>query len=283
METQIKDGRELTSRSSVESGSWVIVRADSSLGALPASAVHAMVMLPKVVAVPHMPPHLRGVVNLRGQVLPLVDLRMRCGLRPLADYITGLCKLLEQREQDHRNWLTELDKSVTDHRPFTLATDPHKCAFGQWYDHFHTDDLILTGLLRRFDEPHRAVHAVAARVEQLKTAGDFTGATNLIAQTRSTELAKLMDLFAATRHHLRSASREIVVVLECRQGAYALAVDNVESTEYVEPASVSTVPDVMTGQCRQLVRGVARRKKGEQMVLLLDVDALFCDAVAEAA
>lgn len=33
---------------------------------------------------PHTPPHLRGVINLRGTVLPVIDLSMRLGMAPVA-------------------------------------------------------------------------------------------------------------------------------------------------------------------------------------------------------
>ncbi|MDB5297138.1 MAG: chemotaxis protein [Phycisphaerales bacterium] len=35
-----------------------------------------------VTAVPRTPPHVRGVINLRGQVIPVVDLRARLGMEP---------------------------------------------------------------------------------------------------------------------------------------------------------------------------------------------------------
>ena len=80
----MKDSPNDSVKTGIDNGSSVIVRADASLCAIPAQLVQTMVMLPKVVSVPGAPGHVRGVVNLRGQVLPLIDLRLRCGLKPLS-------------------------------------------------------------------------------------------------------------------------------------------------------------------------------------------------------
>jgi purine-binding chemotaxis protein CheW len=46
--------------------------------------------LMNITAVPQMPPYMKGVINLRGKVLPAIDLRMRFGL-PVAEYTDQTC------------------------------------------------------------------------------------------------------------------------------------------------------------------------------------------------
>ena len=162
-------------------------------------------------------------------------------------------------------------------RAFTLTTDPHKCAFGKWYDNYHTDDLVLAGLLKGFDKPHRAIHAIAERVEEAKQAGNFDAAAAHIETARAGALARLIKLFASTVAHMQSSAREIALVLEGSRKPFALAVDSVESTERLEEADVSDVPDIMAMADKGLMRGIAKRKKNSRMVLLLDVDMLFGD------
>lgn len=255
--------------------SWVIVRVAERLCAIPTLPVQTMVMMPDVVAVPNMPPYVRGVINLRGQVLPLIDLRMKCGLDPLSRHIEQLCTLLEQREQDHKNWLNELEKSVTERRDFTLTTDPHKCAFGKWYDSFRTDDLILASLMRNFDAPHKAIHAIAVHVEERKHANDFDGAIGLIETARKRDLFDLVNLFASTRGHIRSSSREIAIAIESNGRTCALAVDAVESTESLDMTASDEFDDNITLKCVKMVRGIAKRKKDQKIVVLVDIDSVL--------
>jgi len=47
---------------------------------VPVLAVREIIRLCPITPVATMPPHVRGVINLRGKVIPLVDLRLRFGL-----------------------------------------------------------------------------------------------------------------------------------------------------------------------------------------------------------
>ncbi|MFC3607055.1 chemotaxis protein CheV [Stutzerimonas tarimensis] len=45
--------------------------------------VQEVVQLPRLTLMPHRHPHVRGVINLRGQTLPVIDLSQAIGMRPL--------------------------------------------------------------------------------------------------------------------------------------------------------------------------------------------------------
>jgi len=53
---------------------------------VPVLAVREIIRLCPITPVATMPPHVRGVINLRGRVIPLIDLRVRFGLPPEADH-----------------------------------------------------------------------------------------------------------------------------------------------------------------------------------------------------
>ncbi len=47
---------------------------------LPVLKVREIIRLVEITPVPHMPPHVKGVINLRGKLVPVVDLRIRFDL-----------------------------------------------------------------------------------------------------------------------------------------------------------------------------------------------------------
>jgi purine-binding chemotaxis protein CheW len=49
------------------------------------AAVETIIKLQAITAVPHAPPFVEGVTNLRGKVLPVIDLRKRFGLASQAE------------------------------------------------------------------------------------------------------------------------------------------------------------------------------------------------------
>jgi len=66
-------------------GKYLLVRLGPGWYGLPVLAVREIIRLCPVTPVASMPPHVRGVINLRGRVIPLVDLRVRFGLPVAAD------------------------------------------------------------------------------------------------------------------------------------------------------------------------------------------------------
>ena len=48
---------------------------------LPISAVREIIRVPEITSVPNAPEYIEGVINLRGRIIPVVDLRKRLGLK----------------------------------------------------------------------------------------------------------------------------------------------------------------------------------------------------------
>ncbi|HUJ48636.1 MAG TPA: chemotaxis protein CheW [Bryobacteraceae bacterium] len=266
---------------------WVITQLNTRLFALNCAVVREMVIMPEVCEVPGVPEYVRGVINLRGRVTPLVDLRRRLGLRSSHEETEELCALMEQRAQDHKHWLDELEASVKEKRKFTLARDPHQCAFGKWYYNFKTDNILLSGFLKRFDAPHQKIHALAGAVEQMleRGCGGDEGcaqkALEMFNEARSGVLSTMLRLFADFQQMIRDTHREIAVVLHGQAGMYAVSVDSVASVERLAAADMEGLADKGLEQRSGLVTSVAKRAKGGGLVLILAPDAIL-DAATQA-
>jgi len=246
----------------------------SHLVAVHTSQLQEMFVLPVVRRPPGVPDHQRGVVSLRGMVLPAVDLRVCLGFVSAARELDDLVKLLEAREQDHRNWLAELERSLVERRPFGLATDPRKCKFGQWYYAFKTEDPVLRGELARFEAPHATIHELALRVESLKSSERIAEAQELIERARTGLLVELVALFRRARDVLRTQHKEIGVCTQLAGRPAVLIVDRADAVAELEPFEAGADP-VRDGVLRpELVSGLARWKGAPQPVLLLDLPRL---------
>ena len=53
--------------------------ADRQLFAVPIREVRQIIRMQKIVEVPDYPPYARGIINLRGDIIPIIDVRMRLG------------------------------------------------------------------------------------------------------------------------------------------------------------------------------------------------------------
>ncbi len=57
---------------------------------LPVLKVREIIKVMDITQVPQVPAHVRGVINLRGRVIPVIDLRLKFGL-PWRDYTERTC------------------------------------------------------------------------------------------------------------------------------------------------------------------------------------------------
>lgn len=255
---------------------WVITSLDNRYFALSSKNVQTMVFMPECIKVPEAQGHVRGMVNIRGKVMPMLDLRVQLGMRSLMENINATCAMLEDREQEHRVWIDDLTKSIEEDTQFASERDPDKCKFGLWYASYRTDNIELSSLLEKFDQPHRRIHSIANEVDVLRKKGDVEKAFSIIESCKNKELAEMIRLFEATRRQLLQHTNEIAVVVESSECEYAIAVDAVESVEFLKDNSI----EKLTGQCagwevNELASWVGRRRKDDQFVLLLDNEKLI--------
>jgi purine-binding chemotaxis protein CheW len=61
-------------------GKYLTVLLDQEAYGLAVLKVREIIRLQKITPVPQMPPFVKGVINLRGRVIPIVDLRIKFGL-----------------------------------------------------------------------------------------------------------------------------------------------------------------------------------------------------------
>ena len=208
---------------------WVIFLLQAQRYAVPSRFVREMTIIDNPTRIPNVPDFVRGVFNLRGNILPVIDLRAWLGLPSGREAAQQLIAEMQRREQDHREWLHELERSIQEHRPFTKATDPHQCAFGKWYDNFKTDNIFVRGILREFDAPHKAIHAIAVKALAAAERGDLETARTIVQETREGALHRMIELFGRFRENLQDSLRDTVIVVEHAGRGAALVVDQIES------------------------------------------------------
>jgi purine-binding chemotaxis protein CheW len=75
----------------------ITFRLDGEEFGLPVETVREVIRVGDITRVPQSPPHIRGVTNLRGRILPVVEIRTRLGLAPLVPRSTARIIVAEVR------------------------------------------------------------------------------------------------------------------------------------------------------------------------------------------
>ncbi|MFP4179102.1 MAG: chemotaxis protein CheW [Spirochaetaceae bacterium] len=239
--------------------------------AIPIFTVREMLPNQNVIQLPNAPGWVRGVINVRKETFRLVDFRKRVGMNGLEDEENALIAELEQREEEHKNWIYELEDAVKNATPFTGEVDPHKCKFGQWYDTFQSDNTDVNFELKKFDKPHKAIHSTAEEALKLKEEGKIEQAMELINSRKNGELARLGELFSSVKHYIKEGRKEVIILIETDEDKFAVVVDKVEVVENLRVSEDSTLATFQKDE-RGFARHskVARREKEDDIVYLVE-------------
>ncbi|MFW8602552.1 chemotaxis protein CheW [Desulfobacterota bacterium M19] len=255
---------------------WVIFTLKNERYGVATPYVRSMVAMSEVTKIPDSPQYIRGAIKIRDKVTPLVDLRNRLGMDSFLDKIENQITMLREREKDHRNWLSELESSVKENRPFKLATDHHKCKFGQWYNSYVPKSYEESEFLKKFEMPHKRIHEVAIRVAEFIEKNEQTKALELISITHDNELAEMINLFSKFIKITREqAKREITIVLENDKTRSAIAVDSIISVEKLAKNSIEPMPVFGNEIDSTLSTAIAKSSKDNSLILLLDAKSVI--------
>ncbi len=258
---------------------YLLFSVKGRLFAVSTGQIQEMLVVPETTFIPDAPEYVRGVINIRGKVHQLVDLRLRLGMSSHYQEMKDLTDNLDKRKQEHEHWLEELESSVREERKFELELDPHKCKFGRWYDSFQSDDSMVQMELKKFDKPHKAIHSTAAEVLDLTGRGQKDEALHIIRARKEGELALMMELFENMKEILRDTQREIAIIVELANNSFALAVDRVEAVENIDLNAEKDVAGLLEGFGGHFHGEIARRKGSEELVLLVDPEWVGGEAV----
>lgn len=219
-----------------ESPQWLQFTLKNQVYAINISRITSILQMPESIThVPDFPGYVRGLLDMRGDLIPVVDMRIFLGMPAISKEQDAFYHMLDARKQDHINWMKELNLSYKEHRPFTLATDPTKCAFGKWYYSFKDSEELnnssVSFHLGKLEEPHANLHAVALELERCKE--DFSGSElderieAIMERLYSEYVPTVLRLIDEAKEIFSGSYREMCVVLKDESASVGLIVDQV--------------------------------------------------------
>lgn len=87
--------------SSIQAESYLTFQLNKELYALHVSQVLNILELMRITEVPQAPPYIKGVINLRGEVLPVIDTRIKLGMSPI-EMTKNTCILTLELQVDNQ-------------------------------------------------------------------------------------------------------------------------------------------------------------------------------------
>lgn len=209
----------------------IIFEINYNLFSIQSRNVHSIIKLPEITPLPESKDFIRGIFEYRDVLYNLIDFRKTLEYQTISEEIQDFNQMIDQREQDHINWLSKLCESVQNNEKFNLTTDPHNCAFGKWYDNYESSNFFINDILKKFDQPHKNIHSIACEIEKMKLNGKYDEAKSKIINTKHTELASMKKLFVGIKDKVAASRHELAILFDVNSKKFALAVDKIRSVE----------------------------------------------------
>lgn len=252
---------------------WLIFKLQNEYYTFNSQLVSGIMTLPKeIISMPKAPAHVRGVFELRGEIIPLIDLRVLFGMKSLLTEYHEFADMLEQRKQDHIRWVKELKASAAEKRAFTLATDPHECAFGKWYYNFRSELHSVNHHLKKIEEPHKKLHEAAIEVQDCQQNCESCERKECLKEIfkRLSEdyVPKILSLLEESKEAFKDDFREMVVVLDKDKHKFGIIADEIVSVENLK--NVSTKQTTESFHASEFVSGVKKSNTVQRDIMAVD-------------
>lgn len=93
-------------------GKYLTFFLDSQLFGVPISDVVQIIGMQEITPVPDSPVYAKGVINLRGSIIPLIDIRLRFG-KPELEYNDRTCIIVTKLEETYIGFLVDSVNEVS--------------------------------------------------------------------------------------------------------------------------------------------------------------------------
>lgn len=249
---------------------WVLLSINDVVYAVSSSVVLSLNQLSQITPLPVSPKEVRGVIDFRSHSIQLVDSRKMLGMKSVDEEIDSFRETMEQRYNDHMNWVNTLEETVKNGQEFTLTTDPHKCAFGKWYDNYSTKNtnIMFLSTFAKFDKPHKAIHEIGVITQQLIKRGKKEEAIELINEVKNNELKQMLQLFNDIKTAYKDGRKEIMVVIGEEGNCIGLSVDQIVAIEHLSDIDEDLIKESITNV--EYLSGLGKRKDDSVVFLLND-------------
>lgn len=250
----------------------IVFKLHGGLFAINSKYISTILQLPQHETLPDCPSHITGIFQYRNDVIQMIDLRRVFGMMTLEEESQEFTDMIEARKQDHIHWVKELERSVEENEPFTLATDPHKCAFGRWYDNVETQHNTLAFHLKKIDEPHKKLHQAALEVANCQQNCDVCQRSECLKsaldRARLEYMPRILTLLDETIDTFRNYVYHGMALVMTESARSALIVDEVLSVEVLTRSDEQEIMEQFYNS--HYISGVVKSAKQPGLILELN-------------
>jgi purine-binding chemotaxis protein CheW len=223
--------------------------------------------------VPDVPSYVLGVLTVRGQILPVIDLRGLLQQRSLADEFADLCRPLRE---EYARWITQTEKAFAagSHTKVDSAVAEQ---LRKWLAETNSSSQLLMEALGKA----RGLNEKALKQLQARTRHAERGDEEAAAASGVETLNAARETVSALERFEKDIAGNIqedqrIIVVDADGLAIGLVVDHVREVMNVPKRLIEPPPHITASGGMEL-SGVAKLNDGSRLIMLLEVAHLMKD------
>ncbi|MGA2144069.1 MAG: chemotaxis protein CheW [Bryobacteraceae bacterium] len=223
--------------------------------------------------VPDVPDYVLGVLTVRGQILPVIDLRRLLQQRSLADEFADSCRPLRE---EYERWIDQTEKAWADGSQPKVGGSVTEHLRG-WLAETNSSSQALMETLAQARGLNEMVIKQLQLLAKHQERGDREAAHVCAAEALSggrKTVAALLRFEEQIAHNIQEDQR--VIVVDAEGFVLGLVVDHVHEVLNV-PKNLMEPPPRITSNGGMELSGVAKLDDGSRLIMLLDVAHLMKD------
>ena len=258
---------------------WIIFKVSKNTYAVNSTNVLSITNLEdEQIGVPNIQSYIRGLMNFRGNMIPLIDLKRIFKEEPLEKIVSEYSAMITARKHDHINWTNELDRCIKSGEQFGLAVDPHECAFGKWYYNYKPENNIIAHHIKKVEEPHRLLHLAAAEYNNCNKDHEHCNREeclkDVLDRVKEEYMPEIIRILDSSINVLKNNLKELLIVVEYNNFKAGLIVDSVLSIEAI-PSMYGQGDMNNEYYNTKLISSIGKTEKTETTVLMLDIESVL--------
>jgi chemotaxis signal transduction protein len=223
--------------------------------------------------VPDVPDYVLGVLTVRGQILPVIDLRRLLQQRSLADEFADNCRPLRE---EYELWIAQIEKTFAAGSQ-AKVDDSITEQLRKWLAETNSSSQLLMESLAKA----RGLNEKVAKQLHARTKHEERGDGEAARACGAEVLSGARDTVAALRSFEQQIAQNIqedqrIIVVDAEGFVLGLVVDHVHEVLNV-PKSLIEPPPRITSNGGMELSGVAKLDDGSRLIMLLDVAHLMKD------
>ncbi len=223
--------------------------------------------------VPDVPDYVLGVLTVRGQILPVIDLRRLLQQRSLADEFADSCRPLRE---EYERWLDQIEKifaSGSQARVDSSVTEHLR----KWLAETNSSSQVLMEALAKA----RGLNEKVIKQLHVRTKHEEQGNHDAASACAGDALAGGRETVVALRRFEQQIAQNIqedqrIIVVDSEGFVLGLVVDHVHEVLNV-PKNLMEPPPRITSSGGMELSGVAKLDDGARLIMCLDVANLMKD------